>query len=278
MNSSKLDAWALLIALAVAAGALAMSLLPEYGWIAAIAGLVVLFVLFAYDGEEKRSAFESVAFGAVCAFALLPVASAVIRAYTHAPANYPVLNGRWLPVTWIGATIVFLLIDRIRAASRPGVVVRGPAALGIARPVYEPAASPTAAAAPIPAFAPPAAPATPSEPMTPPEAMVPPPPPPPPPPAATPVPAPAPPPVAQQPAPVPHGKPVTIYVNLVGEGMALMRTVQAEHVGKDFYLITEPVPPGETWEFSTGQIVRCEKKKLSHGKALVAVAEAPRAS
>jgi hypothetical protein len=77
---------------------------------------------------------------------------------------------------------------------------------------------------------------------------------------------------------LPKGKETEIYVNLVGEGLAIMRTVRAQHMGKDFYLITEPMPEGEQWEFTTGQIVRCKKRNLSHGKGLVAVEEAPRAS
>lgn len=57
-----------------------------------------------------------------------------------------------------------------------------------------------------------------------------------------------------------------------------MRTVKAEHVGRDFYKIVEAMPEGETWEFGPGQVVRCKKRNLSTGKGLVAVEEAPRAS
>jgi hypothetical protein len=78
--------------------------------------------------------------------------------------------------------------------------------------------------------------------------------------------------------PVPTGgKPITIYVNLVGEGMNMMRQVQAEHLGRDFYIIVDPMPVDETWEFGTGQVVKCRKKSLSNGKGLVAYEEAPRA-
>ncbi len=72
------------------------------------------------------------------------------------------------------------------------------------------------------------------------------------------------------------GKETTIYLNLLGEGIACLRAVKAEHMGRDFYKIAEPTPEGETWEYQAGQVVRCEKKKLSSGKALVAVEEAPR--
>jgi hypothetical protein len=77
--------------------------------------------------------------------------------------------------------------------------------------------------------------------------------------------------------PVGAGKPATIYLNLMGEGLACLRPVQAEHMGKDYYRIVETVPEGEAWEFQPGQIVRCQKKNLSSGKALVAIEEAPRA-
>ena len=68
-----------------------------------------------------------------------------------------------------------------------------------------------------------------------------------------------------------------IYVSLVGEGMNMLRSVQAEHMGRDFYRILEPMPQGETWEYGPGQVVRVQKKNLSSGKALVAFEEAPRA-
>ena len=64
---------------------------------------------------------------------------------------------------------------------------------------------------------------------------------------------------------------------LVGEGLNVLRAVRAEHIGRDFYRIAEAMPDGETWQFGPGQIVRCRKKNLSSGKAMVAVEEAPRA-
>ena len=67
-----------------------------------------------------------------------------------------------------------------------------------------------------------------------------------------------------------------IYINLVGEGLNLLRSVRAEHLGHDFYKIIEETPEGETWEYGPGQVVRCRKQKLSSGKALVAFEEAPR--
>ncbi len=86
---------------------------------------------------------------------------------------------------------------------------------------------------------------------------------------------------AVRPAPMPiipqTGKEATIYVSLVGEGLNVLRSVKAEHVGRDFYRIVEPMPEGESWQFQPGQVVRCKKKNLSSGKGLVATEEAPRA-
>jgi hypothetical protein len=71
-------------------------------------------------------------------------------------------------------------------------------------------------------------------------------------------------------------KEAMVYVGLVGEGLNVMRSVRAEHLGRNYYKIVEPMPEGERWQYGPGQVVRCEKKKLSTGKALVAVEEAPR--
>jgi hypothetical protein len=99
-------------------------------------------------------------------------------------------------------------------------------------------------------------------------------PPPPPPPKRQPKP------VAVKPVELPPnaGKPATIYLNIMDAGIACLRAVQAEHLGRDFYRITEPTPADEKWEFGTGRVVRCQKRTLSSGKALVAVEEAPRAN
>jgi hypothetical protein len=59
--------------------------------------------------------------------------------------------------------------------------------------------------------------------------------------------------------------------------MNVLRIVRAEHLGRDFYIIVEQMPAGETWEYVPGQVVRCRKKNLSSGKGLVAFEEAPRA-
>jgi len=86
-----------------------------------------------------------------------------------------------------------------------------------------------------------------------------------------------PPPVIPAP-PIPRtGKEVMIYVNLIGEGLNVMRSVMAEHLGRDYYKIIDTMPAGENWQFQPGQVVRCKKQTLSTGKALVAIEEAPRA-
>jgi hypothetical protein len=67
-------------------------------------------------------------------------------------------------------------------------------------------------------------------------------------------------------------------VSLLGEGLNVLRTVRAESLGRDYYRITDEMPEGETWQFQPGQVVRCKKQKLSTGKAMVAVEEAPRST
>ena len=119
-------------------------------------------------------------------------------------------------------------------------------------PIFQSQAPPPAAESPAAAFA--------SGPQSPPGSI-------PPPPA---------PPIALKQAP--PGKETMIYVNLVGEGLNVLRSVRAEHMGRDFYRIVEEMPAGENWEYHPGQVVRCKKKSLSTGKHLVAMEEAPRAS
>jgi hypothetical protein len=74
------------------------------------------------------------------------------------------------------------------------------------------------------------------------------------------------------------GKETMIYVSLLGEGLNVLRSVRAESLGRDYYRIIEDMPEGETWQFQPGQVVRCKKKNLSSGKAMVAMEEAPRAT
>jgi hypothetical protein len=69
-----------------------------------------------------------------------------------------------------------------------------------------------------------------------------------------------------------------IYVNLIGEGLNVLRAVQAENLGRDYYRIVEEMPEGETWQYGPGQVVKCKKRNLSSGKAMVAYEEAQRSS
>jgi hypothetical protein len=241
-------------------------LLPEqFGWITSICGFVLVVVLFAYDAEESRSVFQSVAFSGACG---LGVALLVVGFYRWLGGNGEIhmtggrIETEWLPLTWVCVTAAICAIDRIRmgrvaVTQRPAGMVQRGFIPQYAEPVEE--ARPTVAAAPEPVV------------VSPPVATV----------AVSPVIAPAPASVpANAPAPIrlPQGKETEIYVALIGEGLNLMRTVKAEHVGHDFYKITEAMPEGETWEFGPGQVVRCKKRNLSTGKGLVAVEEAPRAS
>lgn len=312
------------LAAATLAAVLVLLTLPgPFAWLSSIAGLVLLLILLAYDQEGSRSVFQSIAFSGVCGFCLmlaLRIVYRLVMARQGVAATDDRLASEWLPVTWLCATFLFAIIDRLRMSGREAAeaprstaflrLEQRPAAQTAAsgiqrtqqRVTFEPErevaatehrsravsldhALATAAAAgsgPMPqaaeeannlealsteqASAPePVAAAAPSIPAQP--AAV------PPEPAPTLAPA-QPPPTA---VPARAGKPATIYVNLVGEGIACLRSVGAEHMGRDFYKITEPTPEGEMWEFQAGQIVRCKKRKLSSGKALVAVEEAPRA-
>ncbi len=64
----------------------------------------------------------------------------------------------------------------------------------------------------------------------------------------------------------------TIYVYLLDEGVEVWRPVSAERVGDDVYRITDAQSNDdtETWEFKTGETVRCKERDLSGGRHLVA--------
>jgi hypothetical protein len=293
MQKSQIELLALIAA--IVASALALMLPVQYAWVTSIGGFVLLAGLFSYDEAGYRSAFQSVAFSGACGLGVM-LLSVVYYRWLAGKGEIHMAGGRietdWLPLTWLCSTAAICAIDRIRmlgykdatkrsagavqrgfipqyaeveepktAASRATVLPEmarvaasakpSPIATAAA-PVNEPVAAPT----PI---------ATAAVPMNEPVA------------AAQPFAAPV---SAPTPAPIPPaaGKQVEIYVALIGEGLNLMRTVKAEHVGRDFYKIIEAMPEGETWEFTPGQVVRCKKRNLSTGKGLVAVEEAPRAS
>jgi hypothetical protein len=63
-----------------------------------------------------------------------------------------------------------------------------------------------------------------------------------------------------------------IYVALLDEGTSVWRPVKAIALPGDLYKIGPAKPPGdEVWEFGPGATVRCERRDLSEGPALVAI-------
>ena len=65
----------------------------------------------------------------------------------------------------------------------------------------------------------------------------------------------------------------TIYLALKDEGVDVWRPVEATDQGGGIYRISDaPIPDRETWEFAPGSPVRCERRQLSDGPAVVAVA------
>jgi hypothetical protein len=62
----------------------------------------------------------------------------------------------------------------------------------------------------------------------------------------------------------------TIYVALEDEGVDVWGPVAARREGP-YYRITAETPDDETWAFPSGMLVRCEKRELNDGPALVAV-------
>ena len=63
----------------------------------------------------------------------------------------------------------------------------------------------------------------------------------------------------------------TIYMELVGEGVAVWRPVEAERREDGLYrILSKPPDDTEMCQFPPGSVVRCQEKTLSGGKALVA--------
>ncbi len=337
MSKLQIDGTAL--AVSVLGVALGFTLLPgPFAWLASIAGLVLAIVLLGYDREGYRSVMESLGFSAAVALCLTLASAVLLRSVSASPGQPGNFEGRigseWMPLIWVGLTILIAVIDRARMSGRvqyaampaspvyssslslrapapaPVPAAPAPAAPMQARPVVtetappappqpsvpQPALRPTftqpsfgqteeetlqdsvparataiprstptstfAPAAQAPTYAPTAA-----IPTYPPTAQT---------TAAHSVPeTPVPPPPMASPN-LPAGKPTMIYVGLVGEGLNVLRAVGAEHLGRDYYKIVEEMPEGETWQFGPGQVVRCKKKNLSSGKAMVATEEAPR--
>ena len=69
---------------------------------------------------------------------------------------------------------------------------------------------------------------------------------------------------------------IEIYVYLLDEGTHVWRPVQAEKLSDSLFRIISinPDPKDEKWQFSTGDIVKCEERILSNSnpiKCLVAI-------
>ncbi len=267
MEPSRIDSVALLTAVVAIALAFAVSD-GEFGYLSSIGGLTLLLVLFAYDRQGYRSGWQSLAFAAIAGLCVALASGFGFALLLKAPeASAHDLYDKWLALAWLVATFVFTTIDRVRMSTRAprslgltagSVMTAGDVAVPAAsftpafvpaKPVFQPAPVPE----PVVQEPPPVPVATDPRPILPPE----------------------PPPAAVQ---VPPGKETEIFVNLVGEGLNVLRRVRAEHVGRDFYRIIDTVPENENWQFQPGQIVRCRKTKLSSGKSLVAFEEAPRMS
>ena len=258
---------------------------------AAVGDLALLLALFAFDGERTRSGGESVAFAGVSSFCLVTpllfLAYIVLGAdvplpqtVAVAPATAVKAGSPWVIFgTWAIATLILFAVDRFRMSSREkvGLAEAGLAAPGPMKPMV--VTSPAASYRPAPIRVEPVQPAPAATyvapaPVAPPPAMAqdfeattvsas----------AIQPVVASAPPDVTA----IPPGREAVIYLNLVGEGLNVLRTVRAENLGRDYFRIADIMPEGEQWEFTPGQVVRCRKKSLSNGKHMVAYEEAPRA-
>ena len=264
MSKSQIDSVALIAA--TLAGGVALLLLPSgLLWITSLIGLILLLILLAYDGDERRSVFQTVAFSAVCGFCLTLVSLAVYQfLFKGSAPELGQLTRTWMPLTYLGATVLMLLVDFARMTARNksdqqfdasrSSITAIPLNIRPARPVPQNVPASPAPVVELPTEAIHPEPIEPrlvrnSEPTRP----------------------------APEPVAVKPGKEVSIYVNLLGEGMNMLRSVRAEHLGRDYYRIIEPMPDSEHWEYGPGQVVLCRKKNLSSGKALVAVEEAPRA-
>ena len=70
---------------------------------------------------------------------------------------------------------------------------------------------------------------------------------------------------------------VQIYVRLLGEGTEVWRPVDTTHENSGLYRIIgqNPDPSDESWEFTTGDLVKCENRVSSGGsRGLAAVLKA----
>jgi hypothetical protein len=293
MNEFRITPQAL-VNVVIASGLALLFSFGSFSLLTTIGGITLLLILFSYDQGAQRSGFQSLAFGAVCA---LPFTLAAGMLLQQVAGQQNVKMG--LSLTWLCATILATAIDRSRMGARatqapyPVSQVAAPApqqqhvsppsryGLGLGgsapapeihTPVHAEPPPPPAYTPPVPAAEPPPTYYQPAPIPTPPPA----PPPPPAPVQSQPAFVPAPTPPVAPPPPIAAVNPAAvtiIHVNIIGQGISLLRPVQAEHIARDIYRIIEIPPEGERWKYETGQAVRCHKQKLSSGKALVAYEE-----
>jgi hypothetical protein len=62
------------------------------------------------------------------------------------------------------------------------------------------------------------------------------------------------------------GATCTVLVPLLGEGTAVWRPVSALRVGPGLFRLCGPIPDGEIWEFTPGEVVRCAMQVFSGGE------------
>jgi hypothetical protein len=288
VKSSRIESLTLVAAVIGAAMLGSQTMAIGYG-AAAVGDVAILLALFTFDSAASRSGAESIAFAGVGSFCLLTpfmfIAYTVLGAsvpLAQLPAGVKSDSSNWVIFgTWLVGTLILFAVDRFRLSARESMSLSdsGLAASPDMKPFITSAAPSAYRPAPIrvdPVVAPPTPPPTYASPpaVTPPVAAS----------AAAIIPDPAgefamplapPPPSITA---IPPGREAVIYLNLVGEGLNVLRTVRAENLGRDYYRIADVMPEGEQWEFTPGQVVRCRKKSLSNGKHMVAYEEAPRAS
>src|SRR5437763_14198633 len=118
MPNSQIGSLALIAA--TITGGVSLLLIPSgLLWMTSLIGLILLLVLLAYDGDERRSVFQTVAFSAVCGFCITLASIAVYQFLLKSIApEFPQLARTWLPVTYLCATVLILLVDLARMSAR----------------------------------------------------------------------------------------------------------------------------------------------------------------
>ncbi len=121
MPKSQVDGTGLLVA--VVAAALSLTLLSgPFAWLGSICGLVLVFVLLGFDREGYRTLFESLAFSAVFALCVTAAVAVLLNFAAVSQGETTPFGGRvsshWMPLFWVGITVLFWPIDRARMSGR----------------------------------------------------------------------------------------------------------------------------------------------------------------